>query len=154
MRIFASARIAVLDIDPDRRAFLCKALSDLGMLQLLPAASADEARAYAKGAPVDLCLVEADGLTARIADAGSGIPPNPFGAGRTPGILVLANPTRAVLKDAQALGYRLVVPAPVVPRMLYRRIGSVLQKVRRAGRVQSPELAPAPLDLVTEHSRA
>jgi hypothetical protein len=153
MRIFASARIVVLDIDPDRRAYVCKALSDLGMLQLLPAGSAEEARDHAKGAPVDLCVVEADGLAARFPGAGGNIPPNPFGPDRTPGILILANPTRAVVKDAQALGYRLVMPAPVVPRILYRRIGSVLQKVRRAGRVQSPELAPAPPRLLTEHTR-
>lgn len=141
MRIFASARIAVLDSDPNRRAALCEALSRFGMLQLLPVGTVEEARALAKGAPVDLCVVNATGL-ARNAD-GYRIPPNPFDPARTPGILIAADIARHTVRAATASGYRLVVPAPVVPRILYRRIGSVLQKVRRANRIQSPEIAPA-----------
>jgi DNA-binding NtrC family response regulator len=141
MRIFASARIAVLDSDPNRRSALCEALSGCGMLHLLPVGTVEEARTLANGAPVDLCVVDATGL-ARNAD-GHRIPINPFDPARTPGILIAADITRHTVKAAMASGYRLVVPAPVVPRILYRRIGSVLQKVRRESRIQSPDLAPA-----------
>jgi hypothetical protein len=147
MRIFASARIAVLDADPDRNASLCKALSELGMLRLLPVSSVEDARMLGT---IDLCVVVAAGLE-RNADTGIGsIPPNPFDPARTPGILVSDDPTRQTVKTATASGYRIVIPAPAVPRLLYRRIGSILQKVRRAGRIQAPELAPAPLMVAAE----
>lgn len=150
MRIFASARIAVLDADPNHNASLCKALSELGMLRLLPVSSVEDARMLAKGPPIDLCVVVAAGLECK-ADASIGnIPPNPFDPARTPGILVSDDPTRQTVKTAMASGYRIVIPAPVVPRLLYRRIGSILQKVRRAGRTQAPELAPAPLMAAAE----
>jgi DNA-binding response OmpR family regulator len=143
MRIFATARIAVLDADADRRAYICKALSDFGMLKLLPVGTTDEARDLIKGAPVDLCIVDATGF-------GAVLPRNPFDPARTPAILIVAGPTRAIVKDALASGYRLVMPAPVVPRILYRRIGSILQKVRRAGRAQAPELTPSLLTAAAE----
>lgn len=145
MRIFASARVAVLDNDPERRAALCKALSELGMLQLLPVSSAEEARMLAKGAPVDLCIVDSAGITPDEIVMKNDIPPNPFDSARTPAILIAANPGRQTVQAAASSGYRLVMPAPVVPRVLYRRIGSILQKVRRAGRIGSPELTPAPI---------
>jgi DNA-binding response OmpR family regulator len=151
MRIFASARVAVLDTDADRRAALCKELSALGMLQMLPAATVEEARSLAKGAPVDLCIVDASGFVRRDAELGiGGCPPNPFDPARTPGILIAADATRQTVKAAMAAGYRIVIPAPVVPRIVYRRIGSILQKVRRAGRIQSPELAPSTLVAAAE----
>ena len=143
MRIFATARVAVLDADADRRARICKALSDFGMLKLLPVGTADEARELIKGAPVDLCIVDGTGF-------GAVLPRNPFDPARTPAILIDAEPTRAIVTDAIASGYRLVMPAPVVPRILYRRIGSILQKVRRAGRAQAPELTPSPLTVAAE----
>ena len=145
MRIFASARVAVLDNDPERRAALCNALAELGMLQLLPVSTPEEARMLARGAPVDLCIVDAAGISADERSAKNGIPPNPFDPARTPAILVAADPGRQTVQAAMSSGYRLVMPSPVVPRILYRRIGSILQKVRRAGRVNSPELASAPI---------
>jgi hypothetical protein len=145
MRIFASAWIAVLDADPDRNASLCKALSELGMLRLFPVSSVEDARMLGKGPPIDLCVVVASGFE-RKTDAGIGsIPPNPFDPARTPGILVSTDLTRQTVKTAMSSGYRIVIPAPVAPRLLYRRIGSILQKVRRAGRTQAPELTPSPL---------
>jgi hypothetical protein len=37
-----------------------------------------------------------------------------------------------------------------VPRILYRRIGSILQKVRRASRVQTSEHSTAPCEIAGE----
>ena len=143
MRIFASARVAVLDNDPERRAALCKALTELGMLQLLPVGTAEEARMLARGAPVDLCIVDAAGISLEGIAGKNNIQPNPFDPARTPAILIAADLGHQTVRAAMSSGYRLVMPAPVVPRVLYRRIGSILQKVRRAGRIGEAELAPA-----------
>jgi hypothetical protein len=42
-----------------------------------------------------------------------------------------------MIAAANEAGYRAVVGLPVAPRLLYRRIGSLLQKTRRAGRFAS-----------------
>lgn len=118
-------------------------MAEYGLLQLLPAADFDEAREHFARAPLDLCVVHAPASAAN----GTPFPPYPFEPGRTPAILIAPLKAGETMRMALAHGYRVVLPAPAVPRMVYRRIGSVLQKVRRANRVKGPELAlpsPAP----------
>jgi hypothetical protein len=138
MRIFSSARVAVIDPDAARRAALCAAMAEFGLLQLLPAADFDEAREHFSRAPIDLCVVHANGTP---------FPPYPFEPARTPAILVAPLKAGETMRMALAHGYRVVLPAPAMPRLVYRRIGSILQKVRRANRVKGPALpleTPAP----------
>jgi len=137
MRIFSSARVAVIDADAARRGALCAAMAEFGLLQLLPAADFDEAREHFARAPLDLCVVHAPTFAA----SGSPFPPYPFDPARTPAILIAQFTAGETMRMALAHGYRVVLPAPAVPRIVYRRIGSVLQKVRRANRVKGPELA-------------
>ena len=134
MRIFSSARVAVIDADAVRRTALCAAMAEFGLLQLLPAADFDEAREHFARAPLDLCVVHApDG-------GGMPFPPYPFDPARTPAILIAHLTAGETIRMALAHGYRVVLPAPAAPRIVYRRIGSILQKVRRAKRVKGPEL--------------
>jgi DNA-binding NtrC family response regulator len=128
MRALSSARIVVFDADPTHRNFLCVALAALGLKYVYPASSVEEARRAAT-AP-DLCVVD----PRRLVPVGPRIPRNPFDPARTPGILLAADPTHEMIKAAGASGYCAVVGVPVAPRLLYRRIGSILQKVRRAER--------------------
>ena len=127
MRALSSARVVVLDADPDHRKFLCAALASLGVTQVLPAGSVDEVRAI-DPAP-DICVVDA-----RRLPGGQRVPRNPFDPARTPGILIIAEMSGETLKTAAASGFSAVLGAPFSPRLLYRRIGSVLQKARRIGR--------------------
>lgn len=133
----------MVDADPEHRAFLCGALADLGLTGLMPAASAGEALALAESAPVDLCIVHAQATAGDARAARAALPDNPFDAARTPAILIAPDPRRETVRVAAALGYRVVLPSPAVPRVVYRRIGSILQKVRRANRAGPPELASA-----------
>jgi DNA-binding response OmpR family regulator len=129
MRILSNARIVVVDGDPDHRAFLCSSLAALDMTQVMPAASVHEARDLIDP---DLCILDARRLPAFTTNAR--IPSNPFDPSRTPAILIVADVSTENVKSALACGYAAVVGAPVVPRLLYRRIGSTLQKTRRAAR--------------------
>ncbi len=139
MRIFSSARVAVIDADAIRRTALCAAMAEFGLLQLLPAADFDEAREHFARAPLDLCVVHAP------AGGGTPFPPYPFDPARTPAILIAHLTAGETIRMALAHGYRVVLPAPAAPRIVYRRIGSILQKVRRANRVKGPELTqPSP----------
>jgi DNA-binding NtrC family response regulator len=143
MRIFSSARVAVVDSDAGRRAALCAAMTEFGLLQLIPVADLEEAKQHAARAPLDLCVVHA----ADTAANGVPFPQYPFEPSRTPAILIAPLKPGETIRMALVHGYRVVLPAPAMPRIVYRRIGSVLQKVRRANRVKGPELAlqtPAP----------
>jgi hypothetical protein len=141
MRIFSSARVAVVDPNAARRTALCAAMTEFGLLQLLPVADFDEAKQLAARAPLDLCVVH----TPDAAANGLPFPAYPFDPARTPAILIAPLKPGETIRMALAHGYRVVLPAPAMPRIVYRRIGSVLQKVRRANRAKGPELAlPSP----------
>jgi hypothetical protein len=49
-----------------------------------------------------------------------------------------------MIAAATEAGYSAVVGLPVVPRLLYRRLGSILQKARRSGRFASGEARAGP----------
>ncbi|MEX0589658.1 MAG: hypothetical protein WD207_01080 [Xanthobacteraceae bacterium] len=100
----------------------------------MPAASADEAQRIGAEQAPDLCVVDPRRLPNAIAEVTPRIPVNPFDPARTPGILIAVDATRETLKAAAASGYSVVLALPVVPRLLYRRIGSLLQRVRRTDR--------------------
>ena len=124
----------MLDANPSQRVFICSALAELGLSQVLPAANLSEARRLGSEGPVDLCIVDSRSLVDGSTGSQAKIAPNPFDAFGTPAILIAEDTMRATLEAAAAAGYRAVLGLPVVPRLLYRRIGSILQKVRRIGR--------------------
>jgi two-component system, OmpR family, response regulator len=131
MRFLPNARIVVLDGDARRRGLICAELAELGLTQVLPAGSVKEARQLAAARPLDLCIVDPRALD---HDSRSKVFPNPFQAGDTPAILLAADTSAATLEASAAAGYRAVIGLPVAPRLLYRRIGSILQKARRTAR--------------------
>jgi len=133
MRFLPVARIVVLDADAEHRASTCASLTELGLLQVVQAATLKEAQQLGQEHPVDLCVVHARGFEARATDDGKKIFPNPFVHNGTPAILLSADTSRSATQEAAASGYVAIVALPLMPRLLYRRIGSVLQKARRTG---------------------
>jgi DNA-binding response OmpR family regulator len=150
MRALSSARIVVLDADPEHRNFLCAGLIALGMQRVFPAATLEEARQAAVETTPDLCVVDPRRLAS--AAAAPRLPRNPFDPARTPGILLATDTTRETIKTAGANGFSVVLGIPVVPRLLYRRIGSLLQRVRRAER-RSAAVVAEPTVLVELRER-
>lgn len=120
------------------------------MAHMLAAASLEEARHMAADNVPDLCVVDPRRL------AGSGrtarIPANPFDPVRTPGILLAEDTSRDMIRAASAAGYKVVLALPVTPRLLYRRIGAMLQRARRTARRRNSKAGasalPAPADLL------
>jgi DNA-binding response OmpR family regulator len=61
-----------------------------------------------------------------------------------PVVLVMPRPTRSAVIAAASAGFDAVLPFPLAPRLIYRRMGSLMQKARRAARLKSqshPSLA-------------
>lgn len=139
MRFLPAARIVILDADRDHRAFVCTSLGELGLLQVFPAATLPEAREIANKQPADLCVVDPRGFEALANAEGKQVIANPFRQDGTSAVLLSADTSRAMIAAAAEAGYRAVVGLPVVPRLLYRRIGSILQKARRVGRFASEQ---------------
>jgi DNA-binding NtrC family response regulator len=131
MRFLPNARIVVLDGDPHRRALACAELAELGLTRVVPAGTVKEARQLAAKEQFDLCVVDPRALG---PDSRTKVFPNPFHDGATPAILLTDDTSVATLRGAAAAGYRAVIGLPVVPRLLYRHIGSILQKARRTAR--------------------
>lgn len=73
MRFLPTARIVVLDANAEHRSTICKSLAELGLIQLLQAATLKEARQMAQERPVDLCVVHAHGFEARTKEDGNKI---------------------------------------------------------------------------------
>jgi CheY-like chemotaxis protein len=139
MRFLPAARIVVLDANRDHRVFICASLAELGLLQVLPAATLLEAREIADKQPADLCVVDPRGFEALARAEGKKVIANPFRQNGIAAVLLSADASRAMIAAAAEAGYRAVVGLPVVPRLLYRRIGSILQKTRRSGRFASAD---------------
>ena len=139
MRFLPAARIVILDADDDDRAFVCVSLGELGLLHVFPAATCPEAREISGKQPADFCVVDPRGFEALARAEGRQFIANPFRQDGTSAILLSADTSRMTIAAAAEAGYHAVVGLPLVPRLLYRRIGSLLQKARRAGRFASAE---------------
>jgi CheY-like chemotaxis protein len=144
MRLLTSARIVVVDGDPDHRAQLCAALASVGLTEVHAAANPEEARQLG-AAGVDLCILDTRRLPRPVADFASYVAPNPFASAGVPGLLIAGDAGRETRRAALAAGYAVVLAPPVAPRLFYRRIGSILQRARRAGRTARLPLAADPL---------
>ncbi|MEP9353949.1 hypothetical protein ABLE93_10165 [Xanthobacter sp. KR7-65] len=125
----------------ERRQATRLALSALGVGSVREVASVDEVNDLASQGTADVLVVQVDDPE----DA----PANPFrfGAG-IPAVLVAEVPAQQLVRIAGRTGYDAALGAPVAPRLLYRRIGSVLQRARRLGR-PATATANQPSDLVT-----
>ncbi|MFG1400606.1 ANTAR domain-containing protein [Xanthobacter sediminis] len=128
MKVLPTARILLVDSQVERRMALREALTAFGVGGVLEAASLEEVA----HAPTP---VQADVLVVQVDDPEQ-VPENPFrdGAG-APAILIADVPAQALVRSAVRGGYEAALGAPLAPRLLYRRIGSVMQRARRVGRI-------------------
>jgi DNA-binding response OmpR family regulator len=68
------------------------------------------------------------------------------GLSDVPIVLVTPQPTRAIVIAAANAGFDAVLPYPLHPRLIYRRMGSLMQKARRSARKRGgPLIADARL---------
>lgn len=130
MKVLPTARILLVDSQMERRQATRLALSAFGVGAVREAASVDEVADPALYAAADVLVVQVDDPE----DA----PTNPFrfGAG-IPAVLIAEVPAQLLVRAAGRGGYDAALGAPLAPRLLYRRIGSVLQRARRLARPAS-----------------
>lgn len=130
MKVLPTARILLVDSQPDRRASMRLALTAFGVGAIVEADTLPEVPPAEAELPADILVVQADDP--------EHVPDNPFRhGGKLPAILIAHVPPPALGRTASRAGYDAALDSPIAPRLLYRRIGSVLQRARRMGRPAS-----------------
>lgn len=142
MKVLPTARILIIDSDADRRQTTRTGLSALGVGAVTEVASVSEALALPRA--FDVVVVQVGSV--------ENVPDHPFrdAEDSLPAVMVAEGSTLQLTRAAGRCGYDAAVGMPLLPRLLYRRIGSVLQRARRA---QRPLAAPrAAEDSDKEHA--
>lgn len=147
MKLILSAHVLLLDRDERARQELVAALRALGIQKISEFAARSEADAVLARERVDVVVVAAGSESDPVPGQARRLPAVP-GDSRISTVLLLAEPSRADMRLANSIGYDAVMALPVSPRILYRRIGSVMQRARRQGRGRlSKALAGGPVML-------
>ncbi len=136
MKVLPTARILLVDSQAERRASTRIALTTFGVGAVMEADCLPEVGASDTDLPADILIVQADDP--------EHVPDNPFrDGGKLPAILIADVPPASLGRTASRAGYDAALDTPLAPRLLYRRIGSVLQRSRRSGRPAAAVAAPA-----------
>lgn len=111
-------------------------LRDLGMSHVSVVASALDLAARIAGGKVDIIVVHDEELPAHFSRSEQGLarPPTDALSTSIPCLLLTASPAAISNHAAQAAGFAAVLGDTVPARVLYRRVGALLQRVRRLGR--------------------
>lgn len=131
MKVLPISRILLVDSQKDRREAMRLELLKFGLGVVLEAQTLDIATEPALRESADLLVVQADDPDF--------ISENPYrDGGGMPAILIVDLPPRELERASVQGGYEAALGMPLAPRILYRRIGSILQQARRTSRAITP----------------
>lgn len=143
MKVLPTARILIVDSQAERRIALRDALMTFGVGGVQEAATLAELDGTQLSPQSDVLVVHADDPDQ--------VPENPYREGTgAPAILIADAPAPLLMRAAARGGYDAAVGAPLAPRLLYRRIGSVMQRARRVVRSGAAVAAAAPVEQISE----
>jgi DNA-binding response OmpR family regulator len=129
-----AAGILIVQPDPELAANWRDTLIDFGMSGAQVVGDADGAvQSILARKPSGIVIalpsqIESHDLMARLTGGECGILDD------IPVILVMPRPTRSAVIAAAGAGFDAVLPFPLSPRLIYRRMGSLMQKARRSAR--------------------
>ena len=133
MKLILSAHVLLLDRNERSRREMAAALRALGIQNVSEAQAPSAADAVLAREHVDVAVVVAGPESDPVPGQVRRIPAVP-GETKILAVLLLGEPGRADIRLANSVGYDAVMALPVSPRILYRRIGSVMQRARRQNR--------------------
>jgi|SRR4051794_35805802 DNA-binding response OmpR family regulator len=142
-KVIHAAGILIVQPDADLAGVWRDALIDFGMAGVHVVGDADAAVHSIKVRPPSGVVIalphipDAHGLVARLESGEAG----PLD--QVPIVLVMPRPTRSAVIAAAAAGFDAVLPSPLSPRLIYRRMGSLMQRARRHARQNSAHLSLA-----------
>lgn len=141
------ARVVVLRLDGVDASEAAQNLKDLGIVHAVGLADVGSLSVHIEGGKVDVLVVSSP-LSSGIAPPPSAaLPPQPpteaLRAG-IPCLLLLPEASRSAARMALSAGYAAVMSVDAAPRQIYRRIGALMQRVRRVGRARATVGGAAP----------
>jgi hypothetical protein len=136
------ARVVVLRLDGVDPAVAVDNLKSLGMVHAVGLADPRELSVQIAAGRVDVVVVSvAAPMPAQDLQVAPGFgllrPPEAALNLGVPCLLLTPSFSRATARAAMALGYAAVMSADAAPRLVYRRVGALMQRVRRSGRARS-----------------
>lgn len=145
-----AARVVVLRLDGVDSTTAAERLQGLGMVHAVGLTSTTELSVHIENGKVDVVVIAATPHLAADAVQSALLPPpaSAVTAG-IPCLLLVETVSRTLKRAALASGYAAVMGADSAPRLIYRRVGALMQRVRRIGRARNavealnlPETSP------------
>ncbi|TCT02990.1 hypothetical protein [Aquabacter spiritensis] len=135
MKVLPTARILIIDSDSDRRETTRLGLTALGVGAVTEVETIAEARDLPRN--FDVVVVQVGTVDE--------MPDHPFRdtGDAVPAVVVADGTSHSLTRAAGRGGYDAAVGMPLLPRLLYRRIGSVLQRARRVQRPAAAQTSAA-----------
>lgn len=129
------ARLVIVSTNRDRADALALELADWGLAKAT-VLSDQSVVAERLARDVDALILDNEDApqNAPRNDMGLLLPPPALADSRAVSLLLLARPSRSAVRSAALLGYGAVIPKPASARVIYRRLGAMLQRNRRAAR--------------------
>lgn len=137
------ARVVVLRLDEAEAEQAAQSLKSLGLAEVVGISSIAELSLHISGGKVDVIVLADRDLPGDLQCELSGHARPPVEAVKAgiPCLLLLSTISRSATHAAMSAGFAAVMAADAAPRMIYRRVGALMQRVRRLGR--SRPLEPA-----------
>lgn len=136
------ARVVVLRLDGVDPAMAADNLKRLGMVHAVGLTDPRDLSDNIAAGRVDVVVVSVAAPvpvwdSQAVPGSGPLRPPDAALKAGIPCLLLIPSFTRAVGRAAMALGYAAAMSADAAPRLVYRRVGALMQRVRRSGRARS-----------------
>jgi hypothetical protein len=134
-----AARVVVLQLDGVDAGTAAERLQSLGMVHAVSLSSTTELSVHIEGGKVDVVVIAGSARQSTLADPSpAGLLPPPAAAvsAGIPCLLLAEGMSRTLKRSAMACGYAAVMGADSAPRLIYRRVGALMQRVRRLGRAR------------------
>lgn len=136
-----TARVVVLRLDGAEAEEAAAGLKRLGLSQVFGVTSIAELSLHISDNKVDVIVLADRHLPPDLAGEASAAvrPPAEAVKAGIPCLLLLSSMSRAGARAATAAGFAAVMAADSGPRLIYRRVGALMQRVRRLGRAKAAE---------------
>jgi hypothetical protein len=141
MKQIQGARVVVMRLDGVEAEQAAASLRSLGLSQVFGVTSIAELSVHIADNKVDVIVLADKHLPPGLTGEAEGVvrPPAEAVKAGIPCLLLLSGMSRAAVRAANAAGFAAVMAADAGPRLIYRRVGALMQRVRRLGRAKSAE---------------